>query len=183
MKIIVKYLTLVMLLLLILSSNVLAQEAEPTEKTKKSPNRNFFKLTDRDVILPITSIEWGEPDRWSFTARYIHMFGHTKNKEVWKNNLGISISPGWSGGRAGIDYIGIYSPKNMSGEFALFTQFRGVLLRTWGNPLTATPDVTYAGAEVKFCISFLLDLGAGYYYPISGNNKEPFIGFHIGVGI
>ena len=172
------------ILILLMTAFLSGQEEQKTEE-KKKPKQQFFKVTERDVILPITSIEWGEPDRWSFTARYIHMFGDTKNKEVWKNNVGISVSPGWSGGRAGIDYIGIYSPENMSGEFALFTQFRGVVLRTWGNPLVATPDQTYAGAELKICITWLLDLGVGYYYPLtdSGEKTEPFYGFHFGIGI
>ncbi|MCK4980500.1 MAG: hypothetical protein KAS62_08895 [Candidatus Delongbacteria bacterium] len=183
MKSLINYLKVILVLILFSTGSIFCQETEPTEKAKKKPKQQFFRLTERDVILPITSIEWGEPDRWSFTARYIHMFGHTKNKEVWKNNLGISISPGWSGGRAGIDYIGIYSPENLSGEFALFTQFRAVVLRTWGNPLTAAPDNTYAGAELKICVSWLLDLGVGYYYPVSDTKIDPFFGFHIGVGI
>jgi hypothetical protein len=101
---------------------------------------------------------------------------------MWKNGVGLSLSPGWSGGRIGVDYLGIYLREEMK-DFALFTQFRGAILRTWGNPLTASPDNTYAGAEIKFCISFLFDIGAGYYYPISDVREDPFFGFHIGVGI
>ena len=185
MKSLINYLKVISVLILLCTVSVFAQETEPTEKAKNNPKRQFFKVTERDVILPITSIEWGEPDRWSFTARYIHMFGDTKNKEVWKNNVGISVSPGWSGGRVGIDYIGIYSPEVLSGEFAMFFQLRGVVLQTWGNPLVAVTDNTYVGAELKICLTWLLDMGVGYYYPVTdtGDNVEAFYGFHFGIGI
>ena len=98
--------------------------------------------------------------------------------------MGISLSPGLSGGRLGVGYIGIYSPASMKG-FALISELRGVLLRTWGNPLSTSADVTFAGAEVKICLSWLLNVSAGYYSPISDSNKniKSFWGFHFGIGI
>lgn len=185
MKSLINYWKVIIVLILLGTGSVFCQETEPTEKAKKNPKRNFFRLSEQDVILPITSIEWGQPDRWSFTARYIHMFGDEKKKTIWKNNVGLSISPGWSGGRFGVDYIGIFCPEYLSGGYDMFAQLRGVILRTWGNPLVARTDNTYVGAELKICITWLLDLGVGYYYPVTdtGDNVEPFYGFHLGIGI
>ncbi len=172
------YMIAVLILSAALSGKAEGEENQSVNKKKQS----LFRLTENDIILPLTSIEWGVPDRWSFTSRYIHSFGDQKKKTSWKNGAGLSLSPGWSGGRIGVDYIGIYLREDMK-DFALFTQFRGTILRTWGNPLSAEADETYLGAEVKFCISWLLDIGAGYYYPLSDKDGEPFFGFHFGVGI
>ena len=72
------------------------------------------ELGPDDVFLPITSIEWGIPDRWSFTARYIHMFDKDRDNKPFLNNLTVSLSPGTDGGRLGIGWQGIYSLKKLT---------------------------------------------------------------------
>jgi hypothetical protein len=52
---------------------------DKTQKNFSSPRLSFL-LSDHDIILPITSIEWGIPDRWSLTSRYIHSFGERKKR-------------------------------------------------------------------------------------------------------
>lgn len=163
---------------------VLSQDSLQTAKQKKSPPlRLMFRLSDQDVILPISSIEWGIPDRWSFTSRYIHKFEKTEIKRTWRNNISLSISPGISGGRVAIGYQGIYSPKSMR-EFAVISEARFLLLRTWGNPLSTLPNNTFAGAEIRCSLGFF-NLGIGYYKQISQTNgdRQDFYGYHVGVGI
>ncbi|UCF64009.1 MAG: hypothetical protein JSW33_15820 [bacterium] len=176
------YCTIVTILLLILIINTIS--SQESEK-KGRPNQGLvFRLSEQDVILPITAIEWGYPDRWSFTSRYIHGFHKEKKRRMWDHNLGVFLSPGLSGGRLGIGYLGIYSPASLR-EFALFSELRGILLRTWGNPLSVNPNETFWGAELKICISWLLNASVGYYLPIknSTKNTDSFLGFHVGIGI
>jgi hypothetical protein len=164
---------------------VWGQESDQTEKQKKSsPPKLMLRLSDQDVILPITSIEWGTPDRWSFTSRYVHMFEKDRDNKTWLNNITVTLSPGISGGRFGIGYQGILSRRSTLG-FTLLSEARIVLLRTWGNPLSAVTDRTYLGAEIRSSFSWLINLGVGYYSQISStdNHSEHFYGFHIGVGI
>jgi hypothetical protein len=185
MKGIMNYKIVTILLLLLYSNTILSQESEEKDKPKKRPNQSFvFRLSEQDVILPITSIEWGHPDRWSFTSRYIHGFEKERKRRTWINNIGVSLSPGLSGGRLGVNYLGIYSPASLR-EFALFSELRGVILRTWGNPLSTNPNTTFAGAEIKICLSWLLNTSIGYYSPITKSNEniKPFWGFHFGIGI
>ena len=172
-------------LLVLCSVMLFGEETEQKEKTKKGHDQWFvFNLSKQDMILPITSIEWGSPDRLSTTSRYIHFFEKERNDKTWLNSAGVLLSPGISGGRIGINYLGIYSPSSPKLRgFALFTELRGVLLRTWENPLTTSSNTTFAGAEVKICLVFLLNVSAGYYSPITNKNTNPFLGFHIGVGI
>jgi len=162
-----------------------SQETEQSMNQKKSGGgRGMLKLNDQDVILPITSIEWGLPDRWSFTSRYVHMFQTDRNDKTWLHNLSVSLSPGISGGRLGVGYQGIFSPRSIP-DFGIFSEARVVLLRTWGNPLSADPHRTFIGAEIRSSLSFLINLGIGYYTQISGssNDQEQFFGFHVGIGI
>ncbi|TKJ41634.1 hypothetical protein CEE37_03445 [candidate division LCP-89 bacterium B3_LCP] len=169
------------LLLFLLAQPVWSQEG----KQKKSQNsRGMLRLSDQDVILPITSIEWGTPDRWSITSRYVHMFERDRDNKTWLNNLSITLSPGISGGRFGIGYQSIFSPPSMP-DFGVFSEARVVLLRTWGNPISAVSDRTYAGAEIRSSLSFLFNIGIGYYKQISDSNGNggDFYGFHVGVGI
>lgn len=175
----------VVFLLLLLVHPVWSQESAGTAKKKKSSGtRLSLRLSDQDIILPITSIEWGTPDRWSITSRYIHMFDKERTRKTWYHNLSVSVSPGISGGRLGIGYQNIFSPKSLP-NFGIFSEARVVLLRTWGNPLSTLPNRTFIGAEIRGSLSFLINLGIGYYTQIATSNsdQEQFYGFHIGMGI
>ncbi|TFH00880.1 MAG: hypothetical protein E4H13_06320 [Calditrichales bacterium] len=172
------------LLLFLFAYPVCSQESDKTDKTKKSSDsRLMFPLSDQDIILPITSIEWGIPDRWSITSRYVHMFEKDRDNKTWLNNGSIALSLGTAGGRFAIGYQGIYSPKSMQ-DFAIISEARLVLLRTWGNPLSITSKSSFIGAEIRTSLYFF-NVGIGYYKQITNLNgvQEDFYGFHAGVGI
>jgi len=161
------------------------QDTGHSSPTKKPPNRQgIITLSKRDIILPITSIEWGNPDRWSITARYIRKLDTKIEKQTWHNNLSVSISPGISGGRIGFGYLGLFDPQTVR-DFGIFYEARIVLLRTWWNPLSTSSNRTFWGGELRVALSFILNLGIGYYKQISNSHdpKDDFWGFHIGIGI
>ena len=161
------------------------QDSEQPAKQEKSQDHRFMlRLSDQDVVLPISSIEWGEPDRWSITSRYTHMFEKDRNNKTWLNSLSISLSPGIAGGRFSIGYLGIYGPKTKK-DFGILSEARVVLLRTWGNPLSADPNRTFVGAEIRSSLSGVINIGFGYYRQISDSTGrgEHFYGLHVGFGI
>ena len=166
---------------MLFTNTILSQESEQPVKKRESRNSwIMLHLSDQDVILTLSSIEWGTPDRWSITSRYIHGFEKERKRITWRNSVGISLSPGLSGGRLGVGYLGIYSPASMK-ALALISELRGVLLRTWGNPLSTSTNSTLVGAEVKICLSWLINVSAGYYSPITSENIKSFWGFHFGI--
>lgn len=173
----------IVLLLLKFALPVQCQD-KPAADNKRHGSWLVVRPSDQDVILAISSIEWGIPDRWSFTSRYIHMFDKDRDHKTWLNNLTITLSPGISGGRFGVGYQGIFSPRSMP-DMGLFSEARVVLLRTWGNPLATEADQTLIGAEIRSSLSGMLNVSAGYYRPITAfsGSRNSFWGFHVGIGL
>lgn len=160
-------------------------QEEPSAPPTKD-RRSWMILSDQDAFVPITSVEWGTPDRWSFTARYVHFFQRDRDHKPWLHNLTVALSPGTDGGRLGVGYQGIVEPDKVSKpDWAMFIEARAVLLRTWGNPLETEADRTFVGAEIRFAPIIFLNIGGGYYWPVSssGGSRDAFWGYHIGIGI
>ena len=63
------------------------------EEAKKD-RRSIFWLSDRDLFLPITAIEWGAPDRFSFTSRLIHRLDREREGREWFSSVSLMVSPG-----------------------------------------------------------------------------------------
>ena len=172
-------------LLFLFAHPVWSQDSLGTTKQNKPRSTWLIQhLSDQDVILPISSIEWGIPDRWSITTRYTHMFEKDRDGKPWLNNLIITLSPGISGGRFAIGYQAIVSPFSMP-HMSILSEVRVALLRTWGNPLSISSDRTFAGVEIRSSFEGFINLGIGYFFQISDSNgsEEQFLGFHIGLGI
>jgi hypothetical protein len=176
----------VVLLLLAFALPARSEERKPPPRGTARHSRILPYAGDQDVILSVSSIEWGSPDRWSFTSRYVHMFEKEadRNTRPWLNSLTVTLSPGTGGGRFGVGYQGIFSPKH-GVKITLLNEARVVLLRTWGRPLATAADRTFVGAEIRSSLTGVVNLGAGRYWPISGNDdrQDSFWGFHVGIGI
>ncbi|HPR65361.1 MAG TPA: hypothetical protein PK014_14220 [Thermoanaerobaculia bacterium] len=173
------------ILLLLCAHAAWSQDSEQTVKRDKHQSpRLIVHLSDQDVLLPITSIEWGEPDRWSISSRYTHMFEKNRDNKTWLNNLSITLSPGIAGGRFAIGYQSIYDPKSNS-DFVILSEARAVLLRTWENPLSSEPNRTFVGVEIRSSLSGMINVGVGYYRQITDSSgpDDNFYGVHVGFGI
>ncbi|MBI4911247.1 MAG: hypothetical protein HY823_00780 [Acidobacteria bacterium] len=141
-------------------------------------------LSPDDVLLPISSVEWGRPDRWSFTSRYVHMF--TKHRDArpgpaWIHSATFLASPGTDGGRLGVGYHGVLNRKA-----PILLEARVVLLRTWGQPLDGrAPGMNHVGPELRMSFTGVFNLGAGYYRRNSSGalGEKAFWGVHLGVGM
>jgi hypothetical protein len=169
------------LILFALAFPARSQEARTTSGGSRGHSWLMPLSGDQDVILYVSSIEWGSPDRWSFTSRYVHMFNKKAERDHkrWLHNLTVTLSPGTSGGRLGVGYQNVFS------RLALLSEARVVLLRTWGNPLATGADRTLVGAEFRASLTGVVNVGTGYYQPVSGDDGDRggLWGFHVGIGV
>lgn len=159
-----------------------AAPAQSSERGWQGANHRFFgALTEDDMLLPVSSIEWGAPDRWSLTARYVHMFTRDRNARPLKpriHSATVTLSPGTDGARLGAGYQGVWRLK-----VPLLVEARLVALRTWGHPLSTVPGRTFLGPEFRCSITGVGNLGAGWYRCSSGGPVESFWGVHCGFGM
>ena len=167
-----------------------SQEPAPTPKPK-SPLQRLFFPTDQDAFVPITSLEWGAPDRWSFTSRYIHIFDKDRDHTRLLHNFTLTLSPGTAGGRLGAGYLNVYNTGKggpASGKkngITLLSEARAVLVRTWGKSLMTDANRKFAGVELRTSLAGIINLGVGYYSPIGAppGDRKSFFGLHAGVGM
>lgn len=179
-------------LVLVLARPAWSQEAQrPTPPAQRHGSWILTNFGDQDVLLTVSSVEWGAPDRWSFTSRYIHMFDTNRDHKRSLNNLTVALSPGTGGVRLGVGYENIFEATKGKGVSAadagltLLSEARVVLLRTWSRPLSAGANRTFTGAELRTSFGGLMNVGAGYYAQPSAVNgrRESFWGVHVGVGM
>lgn len=168
--------------LLILLAAAAPAQADESSDAREGSGRGFRRIGSRDILLPITSVEWGTPDRWSFTSRYIHELHDERGAPV-QHGIGVTVSPGTAGGRLGAGYHLLIVPD--VGEYAFLIECRGVLLRTWGNPLETGPGRTLAGAELRGSLMPFCNVGVGCYWQVSpeGGPSDPIVGMHFGLGM
>jgi hypothetical protein len=172
--------------LLLLALALPAWSREEQSAPPKKKHRSWMDLSDQDTIVPVSSVEWGTPDRWSLTARYVHFFEKDRNYKRWLHNLTVALSPGTDGGRLGVGYLGVFSPDPASKpDWAMFIEARTVLLRTWSNPLETEANRTFVGAEIRFAPTIFFNIGGGYYRQVSSSDgsHDSFWGYHIGIGM
>lgn len=167
--------------LLLCGAAGLAQE--PRQGWQGSRNQYASFLSKDDILLPLTSVEWGVPDRWSVTARYIHLFTKDrdrKNGPVWIHGFTATLSPGTDGGRLGLGYSGVHR-----GRVPVLPEARLVLLRTWGHPLQTQAGRNFLGPELRLSVVGVANGGVGWYRALSTAHgpRETFWGFHLGFGL
>lgn len=175
-------LAVMVLLPLALAQPARGQDTEP----EPGPRRSLLggRLGEHDVYVTVSSVQWGAPDRWSFTTRWIHELTRIRQPGEKGHNLSVSLSPGTDVGRLGLGYMMILTNDHPRfHELALFLETRAVLLRTWDHPLGAAPDRTYAGLEARASITFVF-VGAGYYRNVSSSTGTASLwSVHVGIGL
>jgi len=132
----------------------------PDPGTDPSSEPMMARVGSRLVLLPITSLEWGVPDRWSFTSRGVLELNQARDGAMFHHNLSLSLSPGTAGGRLSLGYLMLVDFPDR--DLAFFFEPRAVLLRTWGHPLKAEPDRTLTGFEFRASLGGVFNVGVGW---------------------
>ncbi|HKJ91637.1 MAG TPA: hypothetical protein VJ957_00655 [Longimicrobiales bacterium] len=157
----------------------LAGQASDTASSRPGL-RLGWRLGERDFLLPITAIQWGSPERWSFTGRFVHRLDVAEHgvHATWT----VGLSPGTGGARAHTGILGVFNlPEHPDTAVRWGASLE--LLRTWGRPLGAVAYRNYGGVELSGGLPPFLLVGLGRYWPIGAGDAGPVWGFRIGFGI
>ncbi len=142
--------------------------------------RLAWRLSERATLLPITTVQWGAPERWSFTGRLV--YGLTSVQHGQHLSWSLGVSPGTGGARVHTGILGIHTSRSHRAP-AIRWGASAAVLRTWAHPLGAAAYRTYGGMELSGGLPPLLLLGIGRYWPMGAGDAKPFWGVRIGIGI
>ena len=93
---------------------------------------------------------------------------------------GAAAEPGLAAGRASLAYV-----EGGYGHFGSGFGVAATLLRTWKDPLTAKPNMSYVGGEVLLWPIVFIGPRVGLFHTVSGNetNKRWFVSLDLGIAL
>lgn len=163
-------------ILLLFAGSLAPQQAD----ADSARPRLAWRLSERATLLPITTVQWGAPERWSFTSRLVYRLTSAQHGQHLSWTLG--LSPGTGGARAHTGILGIYTFRSHRAP-AIRWGASAAVLRTWGHPLGADAWRTWGGMELSGGLPPLLLVGIGRYWPIGAGDAKPVWGVRVGFGI
>src|SRR5207302_3637329 len=103
-----------------------------------------------------------------------------KNARDHTRNVAIFAEPGWSAGRASVVYL-----DHGFGSFGSGFGIAGTVLRTWKEPWTVKPNMTYAGGELILWPIVFAGARVGLFHSVSGTGatKPWFVSLDFGFGL
>ena len=131
-------------------------------------------------VGPALGLHVGTPQKASFALGIV--VGETWQKDArdHSRNIAIFAEPGLSAGRASIAYL-----DKGFGNFGSGFGIAGTVLRTWKEPWTVKPNMTYAGGEVILWPIVFIGPRVGLFRSIAGTatNKKWFVSLDFGIGL
>jgi hypothetical protein len=97
----------------------------------------------RTHIVPAFGIRAGSPQKASVALGVVLGEDWQKNGREHSRNVALFAEPGIAAGRASLAYV-----EHGYGTFGSGYALAATVLRTWENPWTAKPNLTYVGGEV-----------------------------------
>ena len=116
--------------------------------------------TDEDTVprthlLPAFGVHVGTPQKASVALGVI--VGRDSH------NTALFVEPGLSGGRASVAYL-----RHGFGNFGSGFGIAGSVLRTWNDPWTVSPNMTFVGAELIAWPVVFVGPRIGLFHAVSG---------------
>jgi hypothetical protein len=131
-------------------------------------------------ILPGFGIHVGTPQKASIALGVVLGEDWQKNGRDHSRNIALFVEPGLSAGRASIAYL-----DHGFGNFGSGFGIAGTVLRTWKDPWTVKPNITYAGGELIFWPVLFTGPRVGLFRSIAGapTSKPWFVSIDFGIGL
>jgi hypothetical protein len=134
----------------------------------------------RAHIVPALGLRVGTPQKASIALGVLLGEDWQKNGHDLSRNAAVFLEPGLSGGRASVAFV-----DHGYGAFGSGYGIAATLLRTWHEPWTVKPNVSYVGGEVILWPILFVGPRVGLLRGVSGpmTDKRWLVTFDFGIGL
>ena len=135
----------------------------------------------RGHVVPAFGIRAGTPQKASAAVGVLLGEEWQKNGREISRNVAIFLEPGLSAGRASVAYV-----DHGYGAFGSGFGLAATVLRTWKDPWTVKPNVSYVGGEVILWPILFVGPRIGLLHSVSGpssTDKRWLLSFDFGIGL
>lgn len=129
-------------------------------------------------VIPAIGIHAGTPQKLSAAVGVGLGVEWQKDGRDHSRNIALFAEPGLSAGRASLAYVD-------NGRFGSGFGVAATVLRTWREPWTTKPNVTYAGGDVLLWPIVFMGPRIGAFRRIAGDptSKKWFFSVDLGIGL
>ena len=134
----------------------------------------------RTHILPALGIHVGSPQKASVALGVVLGEDWQKNGREHSRNVALFAEPGLGAGRASVAYV-----EHGYGAFGSGYALAATVLRTWKEPWTVKPNVTYVGGEMLIWPILFVGPRVGLLRGVSGpmTEKRWLVSIDFGLGL
>ncbi|HEU4615316.1 MAG TPA: hypothetical protein VFS15_24650 [Kofleriaceae bacterium] len=131
-------------------------------------------------IWPAVGVHAGIPQKASAALGVLVGADWQRNGRDHSRNVALFAEPGLAAGRASLAYV-----EGGYGHFGSGFGVAATVLRTWKDPLTAKPNMSYVGGEVLLWPIVFIGPRVGLFHTVSGTqtNKKWFVALDLGIGL
>jgi hypothetical protein len=136
--------------------------------------------THRTHIAPALGVHVGSPQKASVAFGIVVGEEWQKDARDHSRNIAIFAEPGLGAGRASVAFV-----DHGYGSFGSGFGIAGTVLRTWKEPWTVKPNMTYAGGEIILWPIVFIGPRIGLFRSLAGNatSKKWFVSVDFGIGL
>ncbi len=134
----------------------------------------------RSHIFPAIGVHVGAPQKASAAVGVVLGEDWQRNGRDHSRNVALFAEPGLGGGRASLSYL-----RHGYGSFGSGFGVGATVLRTWKDPWTVKPNLTFVGADVLLWPVVFIGPRVGAFRLVSGNGgqKKWLFTFDVGFGV
>ncbi len=134
----------------------------------------------RTHVSPAVGLHVGTPEKASLTLGVLLGEEWQQGGRDHSRNVALLAEPGFGAGRASVALF-----DHGYGNFGSGFGVAGTILRTWKNPWTVPPNMTYAGGELILWPILFVGPRIGVFHRVGGTtmNYKWLVGLDFGIGL
>jgi hypothetical protein len=133
----------------------------------------------RGHVVPAVGLHVGTPQKASAALGVVLGEDWQQNGRDHSRNVALFVEPGLSAGRASLAYV-----SQGFGAFGSGFSIGPTVMRTWKDPWTVQPNVTFVGADITIWPVLFTGPRIGVFRRVAGyDSRRWFLSLDIGIGL